>query len=146
MSRPEDIGGMYRIEPTKLGLKIANGLEQQGEVFLTSNELLEAFGLAYTGKTTHTAIDSLLSFVKYLQAHQARARDIGFIELDRSKLLYAFTYTVESAKHDNQPLWIKEAFTLRVPLLALVHELAELWISAYDRRPQDDIRAVLEGR
>jgi len=31
-------------------------------------------------------------------------------------------------------------------LLALVHELAELWISAYDHRPQDDIRAVMEGR
>ncbi|MEL4177777.1 hypothetical protein [Roseateles sp. PN1] len=145
MSRPEDIGGMYRIEPSKLGLKIANGLEQQGEVFLTSNELLEGFGMAYTGKTTHTAIDSLLSFVKYLQAHQARARDIGFIELDRSRLLYAFTYTVESAKHDNQPLWIKEAFILRVPLLALVHELADLWVMAYERRPQKDIVAVLEG-
>lgn len=87
----------------------------------------------------------LLLLLKSVQAHQARARDIGFIELDRSKLLYAFTYTVESAKHDNQPLWIKEAFALRVPLLALVHELADLWVMAYERRPQKDIVAVLQG-
>lgn len=145
MSRPENLGGMYRIEPTKLGQKIAQSLEEQGEVFLTSSELLEALGLAYTGQQSHMAIDRLLSFVKELQAHQGIAKNIGFIELDRAKLLYAFTYTVESVKHDNQTLWIKEAFTLQVPLLALVHELAELWISAYDRRPQDDIRAVMEG-
>lgn len=133
-------------DSTPLGTKIARGLEEQGEVFLTPQELLEGFNMAQTGQPTYEATDKILSFTKYLHAHQGYVRNIGFIELDRSKLLYAFTYTVESAQHQNQSLWVKEAFKLPVPLLALVHELAELWISAYDRRPQDDIRAVLEGR
>lgn len=147
MSRPRQLSGeWYTTDPTPLGMKIAKGLEEQGEIFLTVQELLDGFGLAYTGTQTHVAIDKLLSFTKYLQAHQAHARDIGLMELDRSKLLYAFTYTVESHQYENQSLWVKEAFELPVPLLFLVHKLAEFWSHAYDRRPQDDIRAVLEGR
>jgi len=146
MSRPVDIGGMHQVALTPLGHKVARGLEQQGEFFFTSQELLDAFGLAFSTKDTQKAIDALLTFTKELVPLQCHLRDIGFVEIDRAAFIFAFTYTVESKKHDNQPLWIREAFELQIPLLALVNEVASMWFTAFGRRPIRDIHIIARGQ
>lgn len=145
MSRPVDLGGMYQVPVTALGQKLARGLEEQGEFFFSSQDLLDAFGLAFEPKDTYTAIDCLLTFTKELVPLECHLKNIGFVEIDRAALVFAFTYTVESKKHDNDPLWVREAFKLQVPLLTLVHEVASLWVTAFERRPMKDIQAIARG-
>ena len=136
---------MYQVPLTPLAQKLARGLEKQGEFFFSSQELLDSFGLAFTTKDTQQAIDCLLTFTKELVPLQCHIRDIGFVEIDRAALVFAFTYTVESKRHQNQPLWVREAFTLQVPLLALINEVASMWVTAFHRRPMKDIQEIARG-
>lgn len=136
---------MYQVPLTPLGRKLAKGLEEQGEFFFSRQELLDAFGLAFDTKDTYEAIDCLLTFTKELVPLQCHLRNIGFVEIDRAAQVFAFTYTVESKKHDNQPLWVREAFKLQVPLLALVHTVASTWVTAFEKRPIKDIQAIARG-
>ena len=136
---------MYQVPLTPLAQKLAQGLEKQGEFFFSSQELLDSFGLAFTTKDTQRAIDCLLTFTTELVPLQCHIRDIGFVEIDRAALVFAMSYTVESKKHDNDPLWVREAFKLERPLLTLVHEFASMWVTAFHRRPIKDIQEIARG-
>lgn len=147
MSRPIHLhSGAWAItNPPQLALKLSRGLEQQGEFFFSRQELMDAFGLAFEPKDTYEAIDCLLTFTKELVPLKCHLKNIGFVEIDRAALVFAFTYTVESKKHDNDPLWVREAFKLERPLLTLVHEFASMWVTAFHRRPMKDIHEIARG-
>lgn len=61
------------------------------------------------------------------------------------EIYLGFTYTVQSNKHNNQPLFVVEQFALDYPLLAVVSYTAELWNIAYARLPINDINLVAAG-
>lgn len=147
MSRPIHLGsGAWAIpNPHQLALKLARGLEEQGEFFFSRQELMDAFGLAYEPKDTYTAIDCLLTFTKELVPLECHLKNIGFVEIDRAALIFAMCYTVESKKHDNDPLWVREVFELERPILTLVNEFASMWVTAVERRPLKDIQAIARG-
>jgi hypothetical protein len=146
MKRPREIGGMTAIEVLSMHKAIADNLTQAGEHFFKARELMDCFGLAYTAEETTQAISDILSFNKWLNSLDCQMQDIGFRELDRANLKFAFTYSVQSRKHDNAPLMVNEMFTLQVPLLALATETARIWSMAYKKVPRDDIRMVAEGK
>lgn len=66
-------------------------------------------------------------------------------EEQESEIYLGFTYTVQSKKHMNQPLYVVEQFALDYPLLAVVSYTAELWNMAYERIPLQDINLVALG-
>ena len=105
-----------------------------GEFFFTSKQLMDCFGLAYTVEETRQAIDYMLSFNKWLKNLGCELRQVGFRELDRASLRLAFTYTVQSNRHMNDPLLVNEVCTLQVPLLALANELPSMWVQVYQKR------------
>jgi hypothetical protein len=66
-------------------------------------------------------------------------------EEQEPEMFVGFTYTVQSKKHMNQPLFVVEQFALDYPLLALVSFTAEIWNHAYVARPQHEIDQVAKG-
>jgi len=61
------------------------------------------------------------------------------------ELYLGFTYTVQSKKHMNQPLYVVEQFALDYPLLALVSFTAEIWNKAHATMPRTEIDQVAKG-
>lgn len=146
MSRPIDMGDMYGLEITPLHKELNKVLLEQGEFYFQKNQLLDSFGLAYTREDTAKAIDLLITFTKFLKTNRTQLRNMGFVMVDKEQGIVAFTYTVESTRYNNQPIWVKEQFKLEVPLLALLNETAKLWIKAYHARPQAEILKVINGK
>lgn len=146
MSRPVDLGDMYGLEITPLHKEMNKALSEEGEFYFKQNQLLDSFGLAYTREDTSKAIDKLITFSKFLKSNRCQLRNIGYVVVDKEKKVIAFTYTLESTRYKNQPLWVKEQFELEVPLLALLNETAKLWIKAYEARPQAEILKVINGK
>ena len=145
--RPVKIAdSFHQIPLSQLGKRVAQELTDHGEIYFTSKEILDAFGLAYTPADTQKAIDSMLTFNKQLKGFKCQMKNFGFIEVDRSNLEFALTYTIESTRFENQPLWVQEKFKLSVPLLALVNEMATMWIEAYKKRPQVSILQIANGK
>ena len=61
------------------------------------------------------------------------------------ELYLGFTYTVQSKKHQNKPLFVVEQFALDYPLLAVASYTAEFWNLAYSRIPINNINLVAQG-
>ena len=144
VGRPVDLGGGYSIAVTPLGRKLASALAEHGEFYFGPRELFDAFGLGFTTQETQEAIQALLAFQAELQSFGCKLQAIGFVELERGKT-YALEYTVISTKHENQPLVVREAFSLETPLLVLVNSVAGMWVSAFAKRPISHIQAVALG-
>ncbi len=142
--RPVDLGGGYSVSVTPLGRKLASELEERGEFYFSKMELLDAFGLGFTTQETQEAIDAVLTFNKELALLGCQLQKLGLVEIERGQT-YALEYTVVSTKHENQPLVVREAFSLDVPLLVLVNRFAGLWVSAFASRPISHIQAVARG-
>ena len=136
---------MPAVTLTPIHKEIAQALSDVGEFFFTSKQLMDCFGLAYTVEETRQAIDCMLSFNKWLTSLGCELHQVGFRELDRASLRFAFTYTVQSNEHMNDPLLVNEVFTLQVPLLALANELPSMWVQVYQKRPSQDILRIAEG-
>ena len=66
-------------------------------------------------------------------------------EEQEEEIFLGFTYTVQSQKHMNQPLYVVEQFALDYPLLALVSFTAEIWNKAYATMPRAEIEQVAKG-
>jgi predicted NodU family carbamoyl transferase len=60
--------GIQAIQPTPRNHGIAKVLTEQGEYFFTSTNLWEAFGLASSAVETREAIDTALTFTKWLKS------------------------------------------------------------------------------
>jgi hypothetical protein len=80
---------------------------------------------------------------------------VGFVRLDEPPpgsdldqgvgVWHGFTYTVQSRRHQNDPLLVTESFNMDFPLLALANMTASMWIQAYQNRPQEAIFQVSQG-
>lgn len=147
MHRPIKLtaSGATAITLHRLHRELANELTAHGEYFFKASDLLDAFGLAHTPVETRDAIAGLLSMTKELKALDCQLINIGFRELDRATLKFAFTYSVRSMAHENAPLLINECFSLQVPLLALASETAGIWAHAFESRPVNDIMDIAKG-
>lgn len=66
-------------------------------------------------------------------------------EEQEEELYLGFTYTVQSQKHMNQPLYVVEQFALDYPLLALASFTAEIWNNAFQSMPKAEIEQVAKG-
>jgi len=152
MSRPEKLnsdGGMgfYSVQVHPLNKEIATALQENGEFFLkSSQQIMDAFGLAYEKKDSIKAIDNIITFTKQLKKLKCHMRAFGFRVIDLEQQKLAITYTIESFRFKNQPLWVNEIFIPRVPLLALVNDFADLWNNAYSSRPQIEIIKISNGK
>ena len=147
MNRPVPLGeGMQAVEVGPLHRQVVQALEETGEFYFEPQVLLDAFGLAYERAHTQRAIDAILTFNKDMRRLRMQISHMGFVEVDRAQARFAFAYTLTSTRYQNDPLNVREVFTLRTPLLALVNDTAELWLNAYARRPLKDILAVSNGK
>jgi hypothetical protein len=141
----------YRV--TQLNRDVAKGIEAEGEYYFQPSKLMDAFGLAAEAHEATTAIDLMLTFNKQLNALQCDLMKVGFVRLPQGNephpnsvgAWHAFTYTVQSRKHDNRPLVVTEAFELASPSITLANMTATTWISAYRRRPQVEIFGVAQS-
>ena len=145
MDRPKEVGGMTAIQVLSMHKAIANDLTQSGEHFFKARELMDCYGLAYTAQESRQAISDILSFNKWLATLDCQMQNVGYRELDRANFKFAFTYSVQSRKHDNAPLMVNEVFTLQVPLLALATETAGIWSMAYKKVPKANILYIAAG-
>lgn len=130
-----------------LNKEIAQSLVDTGEFFFKGSQpVLDCFGLAFEREHSIQAIDKMISFTKQLKSLRCELKFFGFrmIDLDEQKI--ALTYTIESTRHDNEPLWVNEVFKLETPLLSLANDLASLWINAYKSRPEIDILKVANNK
>lgn len=66
-------------------------------------------------------------------------------EEQEEEFYLGFTYTVQSKKHQNQPLFVVEQFALDYPLLALASYTASIWNMAFGKIPMTDIDQVAKG-
>ena len=148
MNRPIKItsDGATAIKFHRLHKELANDLTEHGEYFFKAGDLMDVLGLAHTPEETREAISYLLSLTKELRAMNCQLQRVGFVEIDRSKEMFAFTYCVQSIPHDNDPLMVNECFKLEIPLLALASDTARIWINAYKTRPINDIQLISEGK
>lgn len=147
MNRPVPLGeGIQAVTVSPLHHQVVQALEETGEFYFEPQVLLDAFGLAYERAHTQRAIDAILTFNKHMRQLRMQLSHVGFVEVDRAQGRFAFAYTLTSTRYQNDPLNVREVFTLQTPLLALVNDTAELWLSAYARRPMQDILAVANGK
>lgn len=147
MTRPVPLGsGIQAVQVGSLHRQVVQALESHGEFFFEPKALLDAFGLAYERAHTQRAVDTLLTFNKEMHRLRMQLSHVGFVEVERAQQRFAFTYTLTSTRYKNDPLHVREVFELRTPLLALVNDTAELWLSAYARRPVANILAVSNGK
>jgi hypothetical protein len=137
---------MQAVQVSELHRQLVQSLEETGEFYFEPKALMDAFGLAYERAHTQRAIDTILSFNKEMRKLRMQISHVGFVEVDRADARFAFAYTLTSTRYQNDPLNVREVFTLRTPLLALVNDTAELWLNAYARRPIQDILAVSNGK
>lgn len=145
---------VYSYEITHLNREVARGIEVDGHYYYTPSRLMDAFGLATEAHEKKTAIDLMLTFNKQLNALQCDLMRVGFVRLTHEQqpktansvgVWHAFTYAVQSRKHDNKPLVVTEAFEVDYPLILLANMTASTWTSAYRRRPQNEIFKVAQG-
>lgn len=152
MHRPEKLnedgaGGLYVVPNAQLNQKVAKSIAEHGYYYFTDGkEVLDAFGLAFEKNDTKKAIDKFVSFTKQLHKWRCDLARFGFDSFDKDKMKLALTYTIQSKRFDNQPLWIEEKFDLQVPLIMIVNQFASLWSDAYDRRPEIEILKVVNGK
>ncbi|MDD2742026.1 MAG: hypothetical protein PHV02_07125 [Rhodocyclaceae bacterium] len=141
-----DEPGMYAIPNTVLGQEIARRLIETGEFFFSSSDqILDAFGQALEPDDSRLAIDNILSFTKQLKSMGCHMRDFGYRAVDDERGQYALTYTIESFRYENDPLWVNEIFVLDCPLLLLVNQFASQWNACYRKVPMADIAAIAAG-
>jgi len=143
----------YRI--TDLNREVANGLTTDGYYYFQSTRLLDAFGLSDSPAEKAKAIDLILTFNKHLNSLQCDFLRVGFVRLDEPPpgsepeqevgVWHGLTYTVQSRRHQNDPLLVTESFCMDFPLLALASMTASMWIQAYENRPQEAIFQVAQG-
>lgn len=142
MHRPEKLNqdsysGIYVVPNAQLNQKVAKGIIEDGYYYFKSGkEVIEAFGLAFEKNDTQKAIDKFLTFTKQLMKLRCDLARFGFAGFDKESMSLALTYTVQSKRFDNQPLWVEEKFTMQVPLMMIINQFASLWIDAYNRRPE----------
>lgn len=141
-----DQSGIYASPNTALGQEIARALVEQGEFYFSSNnQILDAFGQAFEREDSQQAIDNILTFTKKLKKLGCQMRSFGYRVIDDSQGKYALTYTIESHRHENDPLWVNEVFTLDIPLLMLINQFAGQWNACYEKIPMQDIINVANG-
>ena len=71
--------------------------------------------------------------------------NFGFRVVDDQEQKIAVTYTIQSFKHNNDPLWVNECLLEVVPYLALANMFADFWNKAYEVRPQAEIIKISKG-
>lgn len=143
----------YRI--TDLNREVAHGLTTDGYYYFQSMRLMDAFGLSDNPEEKAKAIDLILTFNRHLNRLQCDLMRVGFVRLDEPPpgsdlerevgVWHGFTYTVQSRRHQNDPLLVTESFRMDFPLLALASMTASMWIQAYENRPQEAIFQVSQG-
>lgn len=138
--------GFYASPNTALGQEIARALVEQGEFYFSSSQqILDAFGQAFERADTQQAIDNILTFTKQLNDLGCHMREFGYRVIDDSQGKYALTYTIESHRHENDPLWVNEVFTLDTPLIMLINQFASQWSACYEKAPMQDIINIANG-
>ena len=149
-TRPRELpGGAWVVENSQVAKDIATALvdsEDKSYYFKSMIELNDVFGLAFKKEDTKEAIDKLITFLKWAKSQRCHVRNIGLKTIDLEKQIFAFTYTFESFRYENQPLLVDEAFKLEFPLLMMANHMAEFWISAYNRRPLAELLKVANGK
>jgi hypothetical protein len=140
---------------TSLNREVAHGLNTDGYYYFQSKRLLDAFGLSDSPAEKAKAIDLILTFNKQLNSLQCDLMRVGFVRLDKPPpgsdpeqevgVWHGFTYTVQSRRHQNDPLLVTESFRMDFPVLALANMTASMWIQAYQNRPQEVIFQVSHG-
>ena len=138
--------GIYASPNTQLGQEIARSLVENGEFYFSSgDQLLDAFGQAFERADTQQAIDNILTFTKQLKELGCHMREFGYRVIDDSQGRYALTYTIESHRYENDPLWVNEVFTLEIPLIMLINQFARHWNDCYEKIPMNEIVSIANG-
>lgn len=138
--------GFYASPNTVLGQNIARCITEHGEFYFSSSQqILDAFGQAFERADTQEAIDNILTFTKQLNDLGCHMREFGYRAIDDRQGKYALTYTIESHRHENDPLWVNEVFTLDTPLIMLINQFASQWNACYEKVPMQDITNVAMG-
>ena len=140
---------------TDLNREVAHGLNTDGHYYFQSKRLMDAFGLSDSPAYKANAIDLMLTFNKQLNSLHCDLMRVGFVRLDKPPpgsdheqkvgVWHGFTYTVQSRRHENDPLLVTEGFCVDFPLLTLANMTASMWIQAYQNRPQEEIFKVSQG-
>lgn len=148
MTKPEKLGeDGYVVPNTALNQLIAKTVIEKGRFFFKDqNQLFDAFGLALERQDAPKAIANYLEWQRHNTELRLKVKDLGFEMLDMDTLELAFTYTLFSTKHTNEPLWIREQFIADYPLIFLANMTASIFNTAYDKRPKKEIWDVSQGR
>lgn len=137
--------------------EVAKAIAEKGEYYFSSSKLFDAFQLEENIETKRKAIDTMLTFNKWLKKLKCEFLLVGIVARNTQEIAaykqnpeaiihLSFTYTIQSKRHDNQPLKIDRIFELDFPILAIPNRMAEFWLDAYKEIPEIDILQIANGR